>query len=162
MSGPVVVGVVPGQSAQVLDAAADLAAAAGLDLSCVFVDVTAYRVDGPAGRRLAPIDPDGVDDTAGLQPESLEKILAAVLRGKGVTWSMEWLSGEPAHALAQHAKAIGASLIVVGARERKPGSAIKEFAGGSVARHLVHLQDRPVVVVPVPPDNMDRLTGPGE
>lgn len=162
MSGPVVVGVVPGQRAQVLDAAAELAAAAGLDLSCVFVDVTSYRVDGPAGQRLAPIDPDGVDDTGGLLPKALEKVIAAALRGKGVAWSLEWLAGDPARVLARHAKAVGASLIVVGAREQKPSSAIKELAGGSVARHLAHLQDRPVMVVPVPPDKRERLTGPGE
>lgn len=161
MSGPVVVGVVPEQRARVLSVAADLAAAAGLPLACAFVDVTAYRVDAPGGGRLVPIDPDGVDESEDMLPEALEAAIALALRGQGLEWSMSWLSGEPAHALAQHAKAVGASLIVVGARERKPGSTIKEFTGGSVARHLAHLQDHPVMVVPLATDDGERLIGPG-
>lgn len=151
LQGPVLVGVAPGQRAVVLDQAAALASAARLPLVCAFVDVTVYPVDGTAGGQMAPIDPDGVDEDAELIPRSLQDAVASQLQNKGIDWSLVPLAGEPAHALARHGAEIGASLIVVGAREQKLGSAIKELTGGSVARQLLHRQDRPVLVVPVDP-----------
>ncbi len=69
--------------------------------------------------------------------------------------------GEPARALAREAGDIGASMIVVGTREHKLTAALKELTAGSVARHLFHRQDLPVLVVPpvnpprVPDDDDD-------
>lgn len=151
MQGPVLVGVVPGQRAVVLEQAAALASAAGLPLVCGYVDVTVYPVDGTTGGPLAPIDPDGMDGDAEPLPQAFKDAVSAQLDGTGIDWSLVLLAGEPAHALARQAGEIGASMIVVGAREHKLGSAIKELTSGSVARQLLHRQDRPVLVVPVDP-----------
>lgn len=42
-------------------------------------------------------------------------------------------------------------MIVVGTRDHTLTAALKEMTSGSVARHLFHRQDRPVLVVPVNP-----------
>ncbi|MFK0001841.1 universal stress protein [Paenarthrobacter sp. NPDC090522] len=151
MRGPVIAGVAPKQQSIVVEHAAALATAAGLPLVCAFVDVTVYPVDGTTGGPMAPIDPDGVDEDAEPIPASLEATIAEQLAGSGVDWSLVALAGEPAHALARLAGEIGASLIVVGSREHKMGSTIREMTGGSVARQLLHRQDGPVLVVPVDP-----------
>ncbi|WP_426003532.1 universal stress protein [Paenarthrobacter sp. NyZ202] len=151
MSGPVLVGVVQGQRPVVVEQAAKLAAAAGLPLVCAHVDVTVYPVDGTTGGAAAPIDPDSGDADVQDIPEQLRKDLEARLSGLDVEWSAVFLAGEPAKALAREANHSGASMIVVGSRDHKLGSVIKELTGGSIARHLVHHQDRPVLVVPVDP-----------
>ncbi|MFI2563066.1 universal stress protein [Paenarthrobacter sp. NPDC018779] len=157
MTGPVLAGVAPKQQSVVVEHAAAFAAAAQLPLVCAFVDVTVYPLDGTTGGPMAPIDPDGVEGDAGLIPASLEASIGAQLAGSGVDWSLVALAGEPAHALARHAGEIGASLMVVGSREHKLGSTLRELTGGSVARQLLHRQDRPVLVVPVDPRVPDEL-----
>ena len=149
--GPVLVGVMPGQRPVVVERAAEVALSAGLPLVCAFVDVTVYPVDGTTGGPSAPIDPDGVDDDAENAPESVRAAIATQLTEADLTWSIVSLAGEPARALAREAEDIGASMIVVGSRDRKLGSAIKELTAGSIARQLFHRQDRPVLVVPVEP-----------
>lgn len=158
MSGPILVGVMPGQHPVVVEHAARLAAGAGLALVCAYADATVYPVDGTTGGPAAPIDPDGVDGAQGI-PDGLAASLAEQLAGRDVQWSMVPLAGEPAHALAREAGNIGASMIVVGTREHKWTAALKEMTAGSVARHLLHRQDLPVLVVPVNPrvpDHDDR------
>ncbi len=150
MSGPILVGVMPGQHAIVVEQAAQVAARAGLPLVCAYADVTVYPVDGTTGGPAAPIDPDGLDETQRI-PESLMANIAEQLAGRNVEWSIVPLAGEPARALAREAGDIGASMIVVGTREHNLTAALKELTAGSVARHLVHRQDLPVLVVPVNP-----------
>lgn len=151
MTGPIVVGVMPGQRPVVLEQAAQVAAGAGLPLVCAFVDVTVYPVDGSTGGPAAPIDPDGFDDAPQEFPESLQTAIASQLAGSGVRWSMVRLAGETARALAREAENIGASMIVVGTREHTLTAVLKDVTAGSVARHLFHRQDVPVLVVPVNP-----------
>ncbi|SDW27356.1 Nucleotide-binding universal stress protein, UspA family [Arthrobacter sp. yr096] len=151
MSGPILVGVMPGQRPVVVEQAAQVAAAAGLPLVCAFADVTVYPVDGSAGGPAAPIDPDGVDDDAPWIPEELKTAIASQLAGRGVAWSIVRLAGEPAQALARQAKDIGASMLVVGTREHTLSAAFKDLTAGSVARQLFHRQDLPVLVIPVNP-----------
>lgn len=141
----------PGQQPVVVHQAAQVAAAGGLRLVLAYADVTVYPVDGTTGGPSAPIDPDGADDEAQEIPETLRSVLASHLAGSNVEWSMIRLAGEPARALAREAEDIGASMIVVGTREHKLTAALKELTAGSVARHLFHRQDRPVLVVPVNP-----------
>jgi nucleotide-binding universal stress UspA family protein len=150
MSGPILVGVMPGQHAIVVEQAAQVAASAGVPLVCAYADVTVYPVDGTTGGPAAPIDPDGVAGAQGI-PESLKATIAHQLAGRDVEWSIVPLAGEPARALAREAGDIGASMIVVGTREHKLTAALKELTSGSVARHLFHRQDLPVLVVPVNP-----------
>jgi nucleotide-binding universal stress UspA family protein len=141
----------PGQRPVVVERAVQVAAAAGLPLVCAFADVTVYPVDGTAGGPAAPIDPDGVDDDAPWIPEDLNTAIASQLAGSGVACSVVRLAGEPAQALAREAKGIGASMVVVGTREHTLSAALKDLTAGSVARHLSHRQDLPVLVVPVNP-----------
>jgi nucleotide-binding universal stress UspA family protein len=148
----------PGQQPVVVEQAAQVAALAGLPLVCAYADVTVYPVDGTTGGPAAPIDPDGVDGAQGI-PEALKRTIAEQLAGLDVEWSIVPLAGEPAQALAREAGSIGACMIVVGTREHKLTAALKELTAGSVARHLFHRQDLPVLVVPVnprvPDDNDD-------
>ncbi|WP_026546245.1 universal stress protein [Paenarthrobacter nicotinovorans] len=150
-AGPILVGVMPGQHPVVLEHAASVAASAGLPLVCAYADVTVYPVDGTTGGPAAPIDPDGVDEDPHAIPEFLTKALHDYLDGTPVQWSLVHLAGEPARALAREAEDTGASMIVVGTREHKLAAALKELTAGSVARHLFHRQERPVLVVPVNP-----------
>lgn len=150
MAGPILVGVMPGQDAVVVKQAVQVAASAGLPLVCAYADATVYPVDGTTGGPAAPIDPDGADEAHGI-PESLKTTIAGQLAGRDVTWTIVPLAGEPSRALAREAAEIGASMIVVGTREHKLSAALKELTAGSVARHLFHRQDVPVLVVPVNP-----------
>lgn len=151
MSGPILVGVTPGQQPVVVQQAARVAASAGLPLVCAYADVTVYPVDGTTGGPLAPIDPDGVDDRNQMVPDELRQAIGVHLESFDVEWSMVPLAGEPAHALTREAAAIGASMIVVGTREHTLSAALKELTAGSVARQLTHRQDLPVLVIPVNP-----------
>ncbi|MBT2585935.1 universal stress protein [Arthrobacter sp. ISL-95] len=150
MSGPILVGVMPGQQPVVVEQAAQVAARAGLPLVCAYADATVYPVDGTTGGPAAPIDPDGVDGAQGI-PDALKTSLGEQLAGMDVEWSVVPLAGEPAHALAREAGSIGASMIVVGTREHKLTAALKDLTAGSVARRLFHRQDLPILVVPVNP-----------
>ncbi|GGJ09710.1 universal stress protein [Paenarthrobacter histidinolovorans] len=151
LNGPILAGVMPGQHPSVVEQAALVAAGAGLPLVFAYADVTVYPVDGTTGGPAAPIDPDGVDGDAPNAVEALKTTIAGQLAGLDIQWSVAPLAGEPAKALAREAEDIGASMIVVGTREHHLTAALKDATAGSVARHLSHRQNRPVLVVPVNP-----------
>ncbi|UXM90476.1 universal stress protein [Paenarthrobacter sp. JL.01a] len=151
MNGPVLVGVMPGQHPVVVEQAARVAASAGLPLVFGYADVTVYPVDGTTGGPAAPIDPDGVEGDAPDAVEALKEVIAGHLQEKDVQWTLVPLAGEPAKALAREAEDLGASMIVVGTREHSLTATLKDVTAGSVARHLFHRQDRPVLVIPVNP-----------
>ncbi|KQR06268.1 universal stress protein [Arthrobacter sp. Leaf145] len=151
MNGPILVGVMPGQHPSVVEQAAVVAGGTRLPLVFAHADVTVYPVDGTTGGPAAPIDPDGVDGDSRNAIEALKKTIADQLSGLDIQWSITPLAGEPARALAREAEAIGASMIVVGTREHRLTAALKDATAGSVARHLSHRQNRPVLVVPVNP-----------
>lgn len=148
--GPVLLGVVPDQAAIVLRRAADVALGAGVELVCAYVDVASYPVQGDTAA-AQPIDPDGVDDDAGPIAEGIRSRIAAELGGLPLEWSFLTLAGRPARALARHADAIDAAMIVVGTRGGGMGARLEELLTGSVAAHLAHRQGRPVLVVPLHP-----------
>lgn len=70
-----------------------------------------------------------------------------VLRGASVAWAYHEEGGEPAARLAALADELGAPFIVVGATHR---GVFHQLTGGSVSRRLLHMQQRPVLVVPPP------------
>lgn len=152
ITGPVLMGVVPGQPLAVAHRAAELAYSLNVKLICAYVDVTTYLAEEPDGRVEArPIDPDGIDDdiegiSAGIRERLEEALDASVVR-----WSFVTLSGDPARALGRLAETADASVIVVGTRERGIGARFEELIVGSVAVHLTHRQHRPVLVVPLTP-----------
>lgn len=150
IGGPVLAGVEPGQGLAVVHRAADLAHSLGVGLVCAYADPTTVEEHEPGGRvEVLPIDPDGVDDDAAQIRSDLYHSLRDELWGAGVNWRFAALSGEPAHALAAHAEEIDASMIVVGTREHGLAHRFEERIAGSVAVHLAHHQNRPVLVVPL-------------
>lgn len=153
---PIVVGVVPGQPAAVLEQAAVFAERFGADMICARVDASRYVVERhPDGTETTmPIDPDLADDDAsdvGGADAELEDIIRAALDGRSVTWSLRTLAGGAASALARLADEADAAMIVVGTREPGLKDSLREFFNGSVAVQLAHRQHRPLVVIPLNP-----------
>lgn len=147
-AGPVIAGVVPGQSARVVREAARQAALAHVELVVVHVDTTRF---------VAFEDPDGyvhssTGDVAGAASEAalgdVRRATAEALEGDAVAWSVRQEIGDPALALIRLAEEIHASVLVVGTRKRGLGESLREFLTGSVAARLSHRQRRPVLVVP--------------
>lgn len=152
ITGPVLMGVVPGQPLAVAHRAAEMAYSLNVKLICAYVDVTTYLAQEPDGRIEArPIDPDGIDDDIEGISEDIKERLRVALDGTGLGWSFVTLSGDPARALGRLAESTDASVIVVGTRERGLGARFEELLVGSVAVHLTHRQHRPVLVVPLAP-----------
>ncbi|MCB5294629.1 universal stress protein [Arthrobacter sp. SO3] len=152
ITGPVLMGVVPGQPLAVIHRAAELAHSLNVQLICAYVDVTTYLAEEPDGRTGAlPIDPDGIDDDIEGISAGIKERLQEALDGSGVHWSFVTLAGDPARALGRLAGSSDASVIVVGTRERGLGARLEELLVGSVAVHLTHRQHRPVLVVPLAP-----------
>ncbi|WP_246036483.1 universal stress protein [Sinomonas susongensis] len=148
--GPVVAGVNPGQSLAVLHRAADLAHGLAVPLVCVHADPSTVEERDADGRiSVLPIDPDAVDDAAASVRIELFRGLRDELEGSGLEWQFARVSGEPAKAIGAYAELVEASFIVVGTRERGIGTRFEELVGGSIATHLAHGQNRPVVVVPL-------------
>lgn len=94
------------------------------------------------------IDPDAEDFEEGrdraLAGERAE--IATVLSRTGLAWAYHEQHGDPARALAQLADELDAAYIVVGATH--PGAIRHLLGGDSVAKRLLKIQDRPVLVVP--------------
>lgn len=149
----IVVGVVPGQSAAVLNCAALFARRFDAELVCASVDLSHYTADRrPDGTVYAlPINSDLVDGKIEQFDPALRHTIAGVLDPLGVRWSTRALAGGAAMELARLAGDLNAAMIVVGTRERGIKDSLREFLNGSVAAHLTHHQHRPVVVVPVNP-----------
>ncbi|WAH96364.1 universal stress protein [Arthrobacter sp. MMS18-M83] len=151
LTGPVLAGVLPNQPAMVVERAAEVALTGGLELVLAFADVTRFPAAGDRDGHLAaqPIDPDGIDDDAAAISESLRSRIADQLNGSGVQWSFVALAGEPARSLGRYAASINASMIVVGTKEHGLGPKFEGLVTGSVALHLAHRQNCPVLMVPL-------------
>ncbi|GAB3559548.1 hypothetical protein GCM10027405_07790 [Arthrobacter alkaliphilus] len=151
MNGPVLAGVLPGQPAAVVGKAAEVALSAGLELVLAYADVTTFPTAGDRDGHLAAqaIDPDGIDDDAAAIAESLRSRIAGQLDGTSVQWTFVTLAGEPARSLGRYAASINASMIVVGTKEHGLGRKLEGLVTGSVALHLAHRQNCPVLMVPL-------------
>lgn len=156
-SGPVIAGVVPGQSPRVVQEAARYAALAHTELVVAHVDTTRFvAFEDPDGYvQPSTVDLAGVAARAAL--DEVQRAATAALAGSTVAWHVRQVFGDPALALMGLADESGASLLVVGTRKRGLGESLREFLTGSVAARLTHRQHRPVLVVPV-----DEPAGPDE
>lgn len=150
ITGPVVVGVVPGQPLEVLQRGTELAHNLGVKVICAYVDITTYLEDEPdEWTQGGTAGAAGlVDDVEGVSTRIREH-LQTYLDGSGVRWSFLTLTGDPTRALAQLAESAAASHIVVGAREPGLGTRLEHLLVGSVAVQLTRRQPRPVLVVPL-------------
>jgi nucleotide-binding universal stress UspA family protein len=147
---PVVVGVAPGQPAHVVQQAAHFAEKFGTELVCAHVNQGRIAVseDDDGTVKSVSIDPDFSDAAEEVFDEKLASGLAHVLAETTVPWRTVVLAGEVSTALAHLAHHLDASMIVIGTHEHSVGGSIQEFFNRSVATHLAHRQNRPVVVVP--------------
>lgn len=86
-------------------------------------------------------------------PTDTEALLIADLRrhlqGREVAWRFVYTAGEAPRGLARVAREYQAPTVVVGSRRPGPGGWMNEMFGGSVAGHLSHTQETPVLVVPL-------------
>jgi len=153
MNAHVVVGVIPGQPSAVVETAADFASRFGADLVCASVDIARYTVAQSLDGTIiaSSIDPELMDEKAERFDPMLEQSIGRTLEGRGISWSVRALAGNPAVELSDLAEQLDAIMIVVGTREAGLRGSLREFLSGSVAAHLAHHQHRPVLVVPLDP-----------
>ena len=148
---PLVVGVLPGQSPEVLHAAASLAARLGATLICAHVDEASYLVEWDPARsahRLS-LHPDTDNAEIRAVTQELRNSIGAACDGLGIHWTLRTLAGDPARALGRLAAEVGATMIIVGTPEPGLGHRISAALNGSVAAWLSHHQDHPILIVPV-------------
>lgn len=102
VTGPVLVGVMPGQPLAVVQRAAELAYTLDAKLICAYVDITTYLIEEPEEQIEAPAPgPEGdVDDAEGVSA-GMRLVLQDILDGAGVRWSFLILSGDPARSQGQ-------------------------------------------------------------
>jgi nucleotide-binding universal stress UspA family protein len=154
-SPPLVVGIAPGQHAEVLQTAVALAARLETRLLCAYVDEASFLVDWDPARpahRLS-LHPDTDDPNIGavaLELKSaIEAAVAVVPPGTAAAeWTLQTLAGDPARALARLAAETDAPMIIVGTSERGFSHRLAEALSGSVGAWLTHHQSRPVLIVP--------------
>ena len=160
---PILVGVVPEQSPLVVRTGLDLGRAVRAQtIHLAYVDplrvVVEERPDGSVTH--APASPDSEDGGWERRRDALHDHLRSLLDGEDVTWRFWYLAGRPDRALTHLARAVDASIIVVGARRPGRGAAWRELVEGSVATHLAHHQHRPVLTVPLEVVDWKELRGP--
>lgn len=147
---PLVVGVLPGQSALVLGTAAAWARAlGGVPLHLAYADPSRVVVrEFPDGTVLhSDLDPDRADDSWRQRQDDLEAFAARVLSAEQ-EWRFSYLAGRADRALTHLARAVDAGAIVVGAQPPGAPGALGEALAGSVGARLARHQHRPVLVVP--------------
>lgn len=148
LTGAVVVGLIAGQNPRVVREAAKFAKLLRTTLVVVTVDMGRYLgFDDPTGM-MPSGNVELSKSAAAADNEAVELETALALDGRGVSWTMRALTGDPALAIAKLATSISASLIVVGTRRPGLGESLREFFNGSVAARLAHKQKCAVLVVP--------------
>ena len=149
----VLVGVVTGTAAAVVEAAAGLADQLGADLVCATVDESSVKVRQQSDGTVVstPLNPDLPFEKTQEFDAGLRAEIAGILDPLPVQWSVRALAGGPAQELARLADQLDAALIVVGTRESGFKGSVEEFFTGSVAVQLSHRQRRPLVVIPLNP-----------
>lgn len=149
----IVVGVVPGQPATVVETAAMFARQLGAELICASVDPSRTTIEErPDGSVVTiPIDPDLPFEEVQVFDAKLRTQISQILDTHHIKWSVRALAGGPAQALARLADSVDALMIIVGTREAGLRGSFHEFFNGSVAVQLAHRQHRPLLVIPLKP-----------
>ena len=145
-STSLVVGVIPNQPDRVVIKACELARQLGTtEVHLAYVNPTLIDGDGNA----EPLDPDSMDASWHDESVSLKSHVMQVAKDHGIHALFHQLEGDPATQLARCAAHRDAAMIVVGTRERGALDAVKEWINGSVAVRLSHMQDIPVLMIPL-------------
>lgn len=148
---PLVAGVLPGQSPEVLQVAGALAKTLAARLICAYVDEASYLVEWDPARsahRLS-LHPEAGNAEIRAVTQELRSSIASVCGPLGIDWTLQLLAGDPARALGRLAGEVDAAMIIVGTPEPGLGHRISAALNGSVAAWLSHHQDRPILIVPV-------------
>ena len=148
---PLVVGVLPGPSPEVLQTAASLASKLAAPLICAHVDEASYLVEWDPARsahRLS-LHPDTDNAEIRAVTQELRNSAGSACDALGVPWTLRTLAGDPARALGRLAAEVGAAMIIVGTPEPGLGHRLSAALNGSVAAWLSHHQDHPILIVPV-------------
>ena len=148
---PLVVGVLPGQSPEVLQTAAELASRLAAPLICAHVDEASYLVEWDPARsahRLS-LHPDTDNAEIRAVTQELRNSIGSACDALGIHWTLRTLAGDPARALGRLAAEAGAAMIIVGTPEPGLGHRLSAALNGSVAAWLSHHQDHPILIVPV-------------
>jgi nucleotide-binding universal stress UspA family protein len=148
---PVVVGVLPGQSPEVLQTAASLASKLAAPLICAYVDEASYLVEWDPARSAHRLSLHPETDNAEIRAvtQELRNGIGSACDALGIRWTLRTLAGDPARALGRLAAEVGAAMIIVGTPEPGLGHRISAALNGSVAAWLSHHQDHPILIVPV-------------
>jgi nucleotide-binding universal stress UspA family protein len=147
---PVLVGITRRQDDRVLRTAAEYTRLRGAALLVAIVDASRYTVDVDESGRVvsAPVDPDGGFEESSILLAHVTERTRWVSESTGVEAEAHLLAGGVPEALADLARRRDAALIVVGTSDSSFRSGMHAFFTGSVATHLAHHQERPLLVVP--------------
>ena len=148
---PLVVGVLPGQSPEVLQTAASLASKLAAPLICAHVDEASYLVEWDPARSAHRLSLHPNTDNAEIRAvtQELRNSIGSACDALGIHWTLRTLAGDPARALGRLAAETGAAMIIVGTPEPGLGHRISAALNGSVAAWLSHHQGHPILIVPV-------------
>ncbi|MDN4472196.1 universal stress protein [Demequina zhanjiangensis] len=149
---PLVVGVLPETSPILIHAAEGLALSLeATHLVFAYVDPTRVVVEERAdgGVVHAALDSDADDSQWETTRDTLAAHLGDQLAGTTLPWELHYLAGRADRALTHLARAVDASMIVVGSRGGGWREQVKETFEGSLTTHLSQHQHRPVVTVPL-------------
>ena len=147
----IVVGITARQPEVVVLTAMELARALGAKLYFAYADpCRVVERELPDGHvRHVDLNPDLSDDESWRRREN--ELLAAVgkvLAGHDLDWEFRYLAGRPDRALTHLARAVDASVIVVGSGRPGRTGRFRDALSGTVGFHLAHHQHRPVLAVP--------------
>ncbi|MGO3141389.1 MAG: universal stress protein [Galactobacter sp.] len=109
-------------------------------------DVTSEEPDGTVHH--VSLDFDAEDDWKA-RSSTIESKLADLLPSDAPPWRFHYLAGRPDRALTHLARAVDASIIVVGTRGPGLTEHLRESLAGPVAAHLAQHQHRPVLTIPL-------------
>ena len=146
--GPIVVGVYPGQSTLVINEGLVAAHESGHAIVFAHVRVTSYLTEWDTARQRRETARRATTGEDAVLIAELTEVISG-LADRGVSWTLRLIDGDPPKALVRLADEVHASRIIVGSRGAGLVNATGEWLSRSVATRLIHLQHRPVTVVPV-------------
>lgn len=148
---PIIVGIIPGQDPAVWARSLELAEGLDVPLMAAYVDPASYLIEWKPRDQVMPTSLDPVlepDDEAAIAAAELQESLQQAAAGRGTSWSLRVIAGDPALALGRLANAVGASIIVIGTRRPGLMGKVNELASGSLIHRLLTTQPVPVLGIP--------------
>lgn len=161
---PIVVAVHPGVPELLVETAVQWARSFGAPLCMAYVDESRVTIEGfeDGTVRHTALIPDDERTPWRARDTRLREALAVYLETcPDVDWEFRYRAGNPDRELAHLAHSTSAAAIVVGTRAPGFRWTAKEWLDGSVALQLSRRQHRPVILVPLSPQDWEHPVGPG-